>query len=300
MSQISSDNTTKNSHFIQNLLFKSFLFIMKFFPLPVGVFFGKALGLLAYFLLSGRRKLTIENIKHAKKNGFLSQFTNVNQLARNTWKHLGMVGGEFLYYYSRDLNKVLKKITIEGEENLKKALSKQKGVIFASGHIGNWELFGIYLVLKGYILNPIVKTQENPVFDVVIEAKRRSIGMKTILKNSFLRPILQALHRNELVSFLSDQAKKNGIPIKFFGRTACFPQGAAQFALKTGAPVIFAYIFRKNNFKHHIIISEEIEPSSTGDFETDLAITTTRLAAKIEAAVEEHPEQWLWMHKMWK
>ncbi|HPT87401.1 MAG TPA: lysophospholipid acyltransferase family protein [Bacillota bacterium] len=286
--------------FCQNCFFQIFFFLVRICPLRTGLFFGRLLGLTAYSILKSRRNITLSNIEHAKIQGFLKKAPDSRKLARAVWKHLGYLGSEFLYYYSHDHRHLLQRVTIEGEEHLQSVLAKQKGAIMASAHIGNWELIGLCLSVKGYKLCPLVKPQENPFFNRLITAKRESVGMKTISRNGFLRPILQALTRNEIVPFIMDQTDFLGVKLDFFGRPAYLPAGPAQFAIKTGTPLIFVHIVRESLLSHKIIISEEIIPASTGDTASDIRETTKILAKIIERTIDDQPEQWLWMHKLWK
>jgi KDO2-lipid IV(A) lauroyltransferase len=170
----------------------------------------------------------------------------------------------------------------------------------ATAHVGNWELLGLYLSHKGYPLCPLVKVQENPFFDKIVQAKRESIGMKTISRTGFLRPILKAFQRNEIVPFIMDQYDYDGTLVNFFGRLASFPKGSAEFSHKIGTPIIYMYIFRETKYRYHIVISKAFEPLSTGDMKADIQNTTAQLAKMIEDTIEKHPSQWLWMHKLWK
>lgn len=286
---------------LETILFYGMMFIFRLCPLAIGNWIGSGLGVLAFKLLKPRRELTIENIREARQRGFIDSAKDDYQLAKAVWQHLGLVGSEFIYYYNRPHHKVLQAIRCEGEDNLKRILAKQKGAIVLVSHLGNWELLGIYLGLMGYKPNPIVQTQANSVFDKIINDYRRSVGMKPILKLSFLRPVVEAFKRNELVSFMSDQnAGKLGIPLEVFGREAKLPRGAAEFALKTGTPVVFIQIIREARGRHRIEISEEIPLIKTGgDYQQDLQANTARFIGIIQEAVAKQPEQWLWMHKLW-
>lgn len=296
-------NTSKNknvTHFVQNIFFELFYLLVKICPLSFGLFLGKTLGYIAYLLIKQRRQITLDNIEHAKSNGFLKDAPDTHTLARQVWQHLGMLGSEFLYYYSHDPEELAKRVTIEGEDYLKEVLTKGKGAIMATAHVGNWELLGLYLSAKGYPLCPLVKTQKNPFFDKIVQSKRESIGMKTIPRSGFLRPILKAFQRNEIVPFIMDQYDYNGIKVNFFGREASFPAGTAEFFHKTGTPIIYMYIYRESKYRHHIVVSKAFEPNSTGDVKADIRDVTAHLANIIQNTIEKHPSQWLWMHKLWK
>jgi Kdo2-lipid IVA lauroyltransferase/acyltransferase len=87
--------------------------------------------------------------------------------------------------------------------------------------------------------------------------------------------------------------------VDFFGRKASIPRGPAEFAIKTGTPVVFAYIVRQAPNHHRLIISEEIPVKHTENYKQDLLDNTAMFSAIIENVVAEYPNQWLWMHKLW-
>lgn len=282
------------------VLVQIFLFIVRICPFRVSSWIGRGLGALAFRLLKSRRELTIENIREARERGFLKVDADDYKVAEMVWKNLGMNGSEFFYYYSLPAHKIRQMITVEGEENLKRILAKGRGAIMVMGHIGNWELIALPLSRAGYKLCPIVKTQTNSLMNKVIDDYRTSVGMRTIPKTGFLRPIIEAFNRNEIVPFLMDQnAGNTGVPLEVFGRVAPIPRGPAEFALKNNRPVFFTYIIREGFRKHRIVISEEIELSRSGDYEVDLRENTARFIGMIQTVIAQYPDQWLWMHKLW-
>lgn len=292
---------SKLLNLIEYALFRLLLFAVRILPISFSCFIGRQLGKLAFLILKKRRELTISNIRVARENGFFETEIDERQLAKRVWEHIGMVGSEFLYYYERKPEVFMKAVRFEGEENLKRILAQNKGALLVSGHLGNWELLGVSIIYWGFKINPIVKFQSNGLVDQIIQDNRRSLGMGLIDKNGFLRPILAALKRNEIVSFLMDQSTlKNGVLVKFFNKEASLPRGAAEFALKTGAPVFSARCFREKPGHYQVVLSEEIKLIRTGDHERDVAENTAMFIRLIEDMIREHPEQWLWMHKLYR
>jgi KDO2-lipid IV(A) lauroyltransferase len=286
-------------HWLEFYSFQVFLALARLMSLGWSNWLGRRLGSLAFTVLPARRRLTLENLRQAQQHGFLPDTLNVNRVARKIWEHLGMLGSEFVYYANRP-GQVLKNVSIEGEANLRRILEKKRGVIMALGHIGNWELMGARIALAGIGVSSITKTQSNSLLDDYINQSRRAVGIKSIPKRSFLRPILRAFEHNELVSFFIDQnGGHSGLPLTIFGRETMIPRGAAEFALKTGTPVVFGYIVREVGNRHRIVISEEIALSRSGDFTTDIQANTVKFWELIQAAIREHPDQWLWMHRLW-
>lgn len=292
---------SKCLNLVEYILFRILLFLVKMFAISVSCLIGRQLGRLAFLILKKRRRLTISNIRVARENGFFKTEIDEERLGKKVWEHIGMIGSEFLYYYDRKPNQFWKAVQFEGEENLRRMLTKKKGAILVSGHLGNWELLGVSLALKGFRMNPIVKFQSNGLVDRIIQDNRRSLGMNLIDKRGFLRPIIEAFKRNEVVSFLLDQSTyKNGIKVKFFGKEAPIPRGAAEFALKTGAPVFTARCLRERPGKYRVVVGDEIKLIRTGDHQRDVEENTAMFIRLIEDVIREYPEQWLWMHKLWR
>ena len=290
----------RSRNWFEYLFFQTFLTLIRLVPLALGKWFGRQLGILAFKLLKGRRRLTIANIGRARKNGHLPAVSDDYGLARQVWEHLGLVGSEFLYYYSHDFKRLTDAVEIVGKENIEKVLAKRKGAVVVMAHIGNWELQGIYLA-QHYGVSVIVKTQSNPGVDQIIQEKRQSAGMKIVPRTKFMRPLVEAFKRNDLVLFLIDQADlKSGIAVDFFGDSAPIPRGAAEFALKTDTPAIFAYIVRESNGRHRLVISEELKLSRTGNYEVDLTAAVRQMSGLVQEVINQYPSQWLWMHKLWR
>jgi KDO2-lipid IV(A) lauroyltransferase len=295
-----TNEKNKLKHWLEYNAFQIFLLLLRLLPLPCCVWLGRYLGRLAFRVLKSRRRLTLENLKEAQQRGFLPDTLNVDRIARQTWEHLGMLGSEFIYYSSRP-RRVLKNVIVEGEEHLRRVLEQKRGLILATTHLGNWEIMGARLALAGYGVNSITKTQSNGMFDDFINQSRRLAGIKSIPKLSFLRPVIRAFGQNEIVSFFMDQnAGKTGIPLPVFGRMTSIPRGTAEFAIKTNTPVVFAHIIREVTARHRLVISGELKMIRSENYEADLAANTQVLVDLIQTAIQKHPEQWLWMHKLWE
>ncbi len=288
----------QNNH-IQFLCIRILFLFVKLFPLKFSHWLARRLGSLSFQLLKTRRDLTLENIRNARKHGFLSFDISDEQITQKIWENLCLLGLEFAYY-KNSVTRIQQAVILEGKENLERVLAKEEGVVLITLHLGNWELMGMALSLAGFKVNSIAKIQTNGLFDRYINDCRRSIGINPIPKTNFLRPVLEAFKRNESVAFFIDQADNHqGIPIEMFGRKAMIPRGAAEFALRLEKPVVFVYITRESPYKHSLVISEEISLIRSGNYENDLLNNTAAFARLIQSVIQRYPEQWLWMHKFW-
>jgi hypothetical protein len=176
--------------------------------------------------------------------------------------NLGRSAFEVLMLSRRSHPPIERLCAVEGEERLKAALAAGRGVIFLTGHFGNWELMAALVTRRGYP-SSVVAT---PVYDqrldrLLVDARARH-GVHTISRGSpsAARHLLSGLRRNAILGMLIDQdTDVDGVFVPFFGRPAYTPSGPAALALKTGAAVIFGFILREGALRHRLILQGPIE-----------------------------------------
>lgn len=188
-------------------------------------------------------------------------------------------------------------IRYEGFHHFEEALRRGKGVLFATAHLGNWELSAFSHGLMTAPMHILVRHLDNPLLDALVERRRRLSGNHIIEKRDFARGILRALSRNEAVGILIDQNSSldEGIFVDFFGVPACANTGLAKIAARSGATVIPGFALWSEQ-EHRYILRFYPPVQMTGD---DIA-DTRQLQMKLEDVIREHPGQWLWIHRRWK
>jgi KDO2-lipid IV(A) lauroyltransferase len=261
--------------------------------------FGSLMGRVAYYVLRYRRRVAIQNIRSA----FSGQLTEGEAVAvaKATFANVGKSALEFLNLPRMSGHDILGLVHFEGEDNLKKALAKGRGVIYLTAHFGNWELMGAALCSLGYKLTVIARKQRDPTANRVFDAVRRAAGMGVLDDKRAVPRALRILRRNEVLGILADQNTESGaVFVPFFGRPAATAGGAAVLAMRTGAAVIPGFIVRNADDSHTVRIEPEIPIGQTGDSERDVASNTAKFAAHLEGWIRAYPDHWLWLHKRWK
>jgi KDO2-lipid IV(A) lauroyltransferase len=188
-------------------------------------------------------------------------------------------------------------IRYEGLEHYRQAKNRGNGVLFATAHLGNWELSAYAHALLTEPMNVVVRPLDNPSIDAVVERRRALSGNILLSKRDFARSIFQALRKNEPVGILVDQnsSAENGAFVPFFGTPACANLTFAKLAARSGAAVIPGFAVWSREERRYILrFYPEVE--ITGDAVED----TCRIQHAIETAIRETPDQWLWIHRRWK
>jgi KDO2-lipid IV(A) lauroyltransferase len=188
-------------------------------------------------------------------------------------------------------------IRIEGTEHINAAQRQGRGVLFATAHLGNWELSAFAHGLAVGPMSVLVRPLDNPLIDRLVERRRGLSGNRVIFKKDFARSILKALARHDKVGILIDQnaSLDAGVFVDFFGVPACASTGFAKLAAHSGAAVIPAYALWMEDEGRYVLRFNPPMPM-TGDAARD----TATLHAGLEAAIRAHPDQWLWIHRRWK
>lgn len=188
-------------------------------------------------------------------------------------------------------------IRYEGFEHFEQAIARGRGVIFATAHLGNWELSAFAHALMTAPMHVVARPLDNPLLDRFVERRRCMSGNRLISKRQLARPILKALSANEAVGILMDQnvSEAEGVFVDFFGETACAHAGPARIAARCGVTVIPGFALWSEE-EQRFVLRFYPPVEITGD----LAADTQRLHAILEELIREYPDQWLWIHRRWK
>lgn len=217
------------------------------------------------------------------------------KLTRRMFVHFA----ESLWELSR-LHRSVPKLDDAARQVIDSVLAEGKGAVMISGHIGNWELIGQAIATAGYPIATIAKPLYDPRVTRWLRKWRTSRGLQIVWRDegNAGKTILSVLRRNRLMAFLIDQNTKTaGDFVPFFDRPAFTPTTPAAIALRTSTPIIFCWHHRRH--KSHIMSFERIFYNQTGNRKEDILNLTAMFNERLERAIRQAPEQWVWMHARW-
>ncbi|HEX3879309.1 MAG TPA: lysophospholipid acyltransferase family protein [Bryobacteraceae bacterium] len=188
-------------------------------------------------------------------------------------------------------------IRCEGIEHFEAARRAGRGVLVATGHLGNWELSAFAHAWLTAPMHFVVRPLDNPLLDRLIQTRRELSGNRSLGKRDSVRVILKALAANEAVGILIDQnwTADTGVFVDFFGKPACSDTGFAKLAAHTGAAVVPGFALWSAEERRYVLRFYPSIPI-TGDAARD----TAAIQSAFEAIVRAHPGEWLWIHRRWK
>ena len=181
------------------------------------------------------------------------------------------------------------------------ALEQGKGVMAVAGHLGNWELLAQMIAVEGYPVTGIAKPLYDPRLTRWVHHHRSRWGHRILWRGDRGVPkqLLRVFRDGGVLGMLIDQdTRVQGEFVPFFGHPAHTPTAAASLALRTGAVILVGRTWRENG-THHFDF-QRIDAPAAGNHDARVLELTARLNAWLEAAIREHPEQWVWLHDRWK
>lgn len=239
------------------------------------------------------RKIIDSNLKiFSKKN------PNFNKeiIIKNMWKNYGMTFIEYMFL--NFFKKSNSHIQIEGEDNLKNVMIKNKPVIFISGHFANYELMSMEITKKGVKLATIYRPLNNYFLNPFMEYLRKKFVCKNQIKKgvSGVRNAIEYIKNDHSIALMVDQRLSEGEKIDFFGEPASTTTLPAQLAIKFDLSIIPVFIERREDNNFRIKFLDEIKPVNF----QDKFVLTKKLNEILEEMIIKNPNQWIWSHNRWK
>jgi KDO2-lipid IV(A) lauroyltransferase len=197
------------------------------------------------------------------------------------------------------------KFEIADAKHAEDALAHGRGVIFVSGHYGNWELLHpAYSCFSGIAPAVVSRDVTNPALNEKLAEFRGRMGSHIFSTDQSAVRYLKLLRKGGALAIMVDQDSKRVRCefVRFFGRPASTPIGPGFLAKKCGAPIVPVFLRRMTDdpTRHRMKFYPPIFPDSDLDEETDAWRMIQDVTECLEEEIREAPEQWVWIHDRWK
>ncbi len=298
----------KKSRFLKLAEYYAACFIIFFvgiIPLSVTKIISNFLGDLLFFLVSKRRTIAIDNVRHAF-SGEKSR-REIEKIARNSCRSFIFTFLEIIKYRSLFASSnALQQLNTYGK-NLDKLFGKAKkihdasgGCIFVTPHIGNWEILPRVCSLVNIPLAIVARPLDNEYLEKLIFRSRVSEGQFIIPKKNALFMLQKTLQKGTSIGMLPDQSTMKGLSINFFGRPATTTPVPAILAITYSRPIVVVAACRKGDNQYEGFVSDPIEPGEYTSEKAEIIRITEEITRSMEDIIRKYPDQYLWMHNRWK
>jgi len=242
-------------------------------------------------------KIILKNIDIIKQNSNLS-IDDENKLVREVFANYGRILSDYVYLNKFKSGSLKKYVNVIGNNYLEEIKSRNKQVVFISGHFNNFELMAMFIDSAGIKLSAIYRPLNNIFLNKIMEIIRSKHICKNQIKKgkAGTREIMKFLKNNFSIALMIDQRVTEGITSKFFDQPAFTTTMPAQIVKKFDCEVIPVHIERYDNIKFNLKIEKPIK------FNNNLTIEeiTLELNKILEKMILEDPSQWILTHNRWK
>ncbi len=275
------------------LFFRFFYFLSLWLPLNACFAIATFLSLIKYYFSPRDRRAVIANLRYILPE---SEQKHIHSYAKEVFINFGKYLVEFFRLHLLKKEDLDRKVKIPGREYVDEALRNSRGAIILSAHMGNWELGGVFMALLGYPMISVALPHSHGKVNAFFNQQREKRGAIVVPSSGVsVRRIYEALKNNKLVALVADRDfASGGRKMPFLGLEKTIPRGPAALSMRTGAPIIPAFVIRQPDNTH---ILEFLKPINSNASEEEIIAEYTKV---IEAKIRQYPSQWLMFREFWK
>ncbi len=279
-------------------------YIAKSLPLDKAYSFSQQVALVRYYFSLQGKKIVSENLRTVlQSKGETFDQQKVAELTRGVYENFGKYLVEFFRFTNIDDEFIKKKVKIVGLENLDNCLKLGRGAISLSAHLGNWELGAAILPALGYKLEVIRLKHRAKAVNNFFDKKRKDRGVKSINTGVGIKMCFNTLKNNHILATVGDKNYskhgKHGEKIRFFGKIAEMPRGAAYFSYRMNTPIIPTFMVRQPDNTFIFSLEKAIMPDISNEQGDEINKLLKKCLVVIEDYISHHKTQWLMYHKVW-
>jgi KDO2-lipid IV(A) lauroyltransferase len=271
--------------------------VLGLLPRRAAVALGGWLGVLAYLLAPRERRRAHANLarvlpaRSATERRALARAA-ARQLGRSALECLGL--GRLRATLAEAQSPVT--FTPGSRQALGAALAPGRGAIFATGHLGNWELMGAAVAAVAAPVGVLFKPSSDPRFTRFMERTRSAAGLVSIRvdRPGHLREAAALLRAGGVLGVMVDlPGGSRAQRASFLGQPHRPSRLLSVLARRTGAAVVAGSIRRSPTDPcQHAISIERLEGAPDA--------LPGRALALLTRAILEDPSQWTWSLDAWR
>lgn len=185
-------------------------------------------------------------------------------------------------------------------------LVKAGPCILITGHCGNWESLGYTMALLGFPMHAVYRPLDIPSMDRWVRRTRSRRGLELVDKFGAVRKLPLLLRAGAPIGLVADQnGGDRGVFVPFFNRLTSTYKSIGLLALQFNAKIICGFARREpvrnpSLLGHRLEMTDIFGPEEWNTHPDPLFYLTARFRYAIERMVRSAPDQYLWMHRIWR
>ena len=209
------------------------------------------------------------------------------------------------------------------------SLLRDRPTILITGHIGNWEMVGYAVSMLGLEMCAVYRPLDLRGVDDWVKRSREEKGLRLISKFGAARGVPAAMEAGFPVGLVADQSGGDrGVFTPFFGRLTSTYKMIGLLAMRFNATVVCGVArrlehgervpsgpldrsqfvhgkmatdgHREPGIRYAVEVTDAYGPEDWNSQPDPLYYITARYRRAMEAMIRRAPDQYFWMHRIWR
>lgn len=203
-------------------------------------------------------------------------------------------------------DRIVNRVRVVGEHNLREPLATGRGVIAALPHMANWDHAGAWGCLTGAPVTTVAERLKPEALYERFLAFREGLGMEILPltggKDDVFVTLAGRLGEGRLVPLLADRdLSRRGLEVTLLGEPTRMPAGPAALAMRTGAALVPTTLWYEGDEPDHQLViwfHDEIVPPPNLRGSDRVIHMTQAVADTFSEGIAEHPQDWHMMQRL--
>ena len=286
-------------------ILKTFVFFLNILPLGIRELLVVSIIRAVFALLPAYRRIAFRNLNLVLPNASRDEHEEIFQKSLRTF---GRIFIDLTRIHTLGPDWVRDNVECPYLVDYKKIkeCNPDKGVLFATGHLGSFEVLAHCVPIYGYPISFIVRSFRLERVNQWWKSKREVRGNKAIDRKGAVKATVAELLQGRDVGVLFDQnlTRNHAVFVNFFGKPAATTKLIGIAAIRTECPIVCASIQYLGNDRYRInaleVPVQDLYKNTELSNDEKIIIITERVTAEYEKMILANPGEWFWFHRRWK
>jgi KDO2-lipid IV(A) lauroyltransferase len=187
-----------------------------------------------------------------------------------------------------------------------RALLDGRPLVLITGHCGNWEVLGYTIALFGFPAHALYRPLDFAPLDRWVRDTRERRGLMLVDKFGAVQRLPTLVSQGAPTAFVADQnGGDRGVFVPFFGRLTSTYKSIGLLALQFNAQIVCGFAVRRGGpdggaMRYQMEVTDVFGPEDWRTHPDPLFYLTARYRRGIETKIREVPDQYDWLHRVWR
>jgi phosphatidylinositol dimannoside acyltransferase len=242
------------------------------------------------FASAAQRDQVARNLDRVTRGALTSR--ELDALVREAYVSYARYWLDSFRLHTMDPEAVVGASSAEGLHHVDAVRDSGKGGVFATGHLGSWDVGALFTSQRDWGMVVVAEVVEpRRLFDRFVTLRRTAgIDVIPLVRGGDMLDRLERRVRDDgaLATLLADRdLTRKGPIVEFFGEPCRLPPGTAALARRTGRPVSIGAFLTEGDDGYRGVVHAPIDLAALDVYEG-----TQQVASELEHLIARFPEQW--------